>query len=252
MRATRPEWRQPDRRPGLFPARAGRSPGPGGGAKQLPACAAQRLGGSQEPVNPLHRVDGTRGEGRRGTGGRGQHDQGRGEQAGIAGSRRRIVGVQFHQPRHLLLGVSHQGQEREHLAADPGQGQQPVMAAGQVGSLVRQDRIQLAGIERLYRRGGQDHRGLPSGHAVGSRLGMLHQHGPQGRLGAPDQPRGLRVAQRLPPGGAQVGRRGERGASRHGARQGQAQPGNGGTARCAVGGAKPQHASPDQVTQPPA
>jgi hypothetical protein len=68
-----------------------------------------------------------------------------------AAARRRIVGVQFHQPRHLQLGVPHQRQEREHLAADPGQGQQPVVAAGQVGSLVRQDRIQLVRIECLDR-----------------------------------------------------------------------------------------------------
>ena len=61
---------------------------------------------------------------------------------------------------------------------------QPVMAAGQVSSLVRQDRIQLAGIERLNGAGGKDHRGLSAGDAVGSGLGMFHQHRPQGRLEA--------------------------------------------------------------------
>jgi len=40
------------------------------------------------------------------------------------------------------------------------------MTADQVGPLVRQDRIQLAGIQRLHRAGGQDHRGLPARDAV--------------------------------------------------------------------------------------
>src|SRR5580704_6079310 len=35
----------------------------GGGAQQLPAPAAQWLGGAQQPVYPLHRVVGTRGQG---------------------------------------------------------------------------------------------------------------------------------------------------------------------------------------------
>ena len=125
-----------------------------GGAEQLPSYPTQWLAGSQKPVNPLDRVGGTRGEGRYGTGGCGQDDQGGGEQPRIAGTGGRIVGVEFHQARYLLFGVPHQGQEREHLAADPRHGYHPVMAAGQVGSLVRQDRIQLAGIERLHGAGG--------------------------------------------------------------------------------------------------
>src|SRR5208282_3680556 len=87
----------------------------GGGAEQLPSYPAQWLAGAQEPVNPLDRVGGTGGEGRCGTGGCGQDDQGGGEQPGIAGAGGRIVGVQFRQPRYLLRGVPHQGQEREHL-----------------------------------------------------------------------------------------------------------------------------------------
>jgi hypothetical protein len=43
-------------------------------------------------------------------------------------------------------------------------------------------------------------------------LGVFHQHGPQGRLGLPDEPSGLRVPQRLAAGGTEVGDRGERGA----------------------------------------
>jgi len=86
--------------------------------------------------------------------------------------------VQLNQPRYLLFGVPHQRQEREHLMADPRHGYQPVMTAGQVSSLVRQDRIQLTGIERLHGAGGQDHRGLPAGDTVGSGLGMLHEYGP--------------------------------------------------------------------------
>ena len=81
---------------------------------------------------------------------------------------------------------------------------------------------------------------------------MFDQHGPQGWLGMADQPRGLRVPQRLPPGGAKVSQRGERGAGRDGAGQGEAEPGHGGAARSSVGGAKPQHAGADEVTQPPA
>jgi hypothetical protein len=102
----------------------------------------------QEPLDPLDRVGGTRGEDRRGTPGRGEDDQGGGEQPRIAGSGGRIVGVQFDQPGYLLFGVPHQRHEREHLAADPRRGQQLVVMAGQVGPLVRQDCIQLAGIQR--------------------------------------------------------------------------------------------------------
>ena len=81
---------------------------------------------------------------------------------------------------------------------------------------------------------------------------MFHQHGPQGRGGAPDQPRGLRVPQRLPPGGAEMGHRSERGPGGDSARQGEAEPGDGGAARGAVGGLEPVHAGSDQVAQPPA
>ena len=86
--------------------------------------------------------------------------------------------MQFYQPGNLLFGVPQQRQEREHLTADPRHGYQPVMTAGQMSSLVRQDRIQLAGIERLHGAGGQDHHGLPAGDTVGSGLGMLHEYGP--------------------------------------------------------------------------
>ena len=109
-----------------------------------------------------------------GIGGSGEDDQGGGEQPRIAAPGSRIVGVQFYQPRHLLLGVAHQWHERKYLAADPRQGQQPVVTVGQVRSLVGQDRIQLGGIERLHRTGGQDHRGLAASHAVGRGLSMLH------------------------------------------------------------------------------
>ena len=81
---------------------------------------------------------------------------------------------------------------------------------------------------------------------------MLDEHGPQGRLGLPGQPRGLRVPQRLPPGGAEMRRRGQRGPGGDGARQGQAEPGDRGAARGAVGGAQPVHAGADQLAQPPA
>jgi len=188
----------------------------GGGAQQVPAGAAQRLGGAQQPADPLHRVGGTGGQGRRGTGGGGQQDQGGGEQPRVVGAGGRVVGVQFCQPGYLRFGVPHQRQERQHLAADPGQGQQLVVAAGQVGSLVRQDRGQLAGIQRLHRAGGHDHGGVPAGDAVGGRLGVLHQHRAQGRGGLAGQPRGLRVPLRLPPGDADVRRRGDRRAGRDG------------------------------------
>ena len=144
-------------------------------------------------MNPLDRVGGTRGKGRRGTAGCGQDDQGGGEQPRIVGSGGRIVGVQFYQPCYLLFGVPHQRQEREHLMADPRHGYQRVMTTGQVSSLVRQDCIQLGRIERLHGAGGQDHHGLPASDTVGSGLGMLHEYSPQGGLGMPDQPRGLRV-----------------------------------------------------------
>ena len=64
--------------------------------------------------------------------------------------------------------------------------QQPVMTAGQVRPLVRQHRIQLAGIQRLHRTGGQDHRRLSAGDAVRGRLRMLHHHGPQVERGVLD------------------------------------------------------------------
>ncbi len=45
---------------------------------------------------------------------------------------------------------------------------------------------------------------MPAGDAVSGRLGVLHQHRPQGRGGLADQPRDLRVQLRLPPGDAKV------------------------------------------------
>jgi len=116
-------------------------------------------------------------------------DQGGGEQPRIVGACGRIVGVQLNEPATCLSASRMSGRN--------GSTPRPIRAsasrrwcAGQVSSLVRQDRIQLAGIERLHRTGGQDHCGMPAGHAVGGRLGMLDQHGPQGGLGTADQSRG--------------------------------------------------------------
>ncbi len=201
---------------------------------------------------PLHRVGDSRGEGRRGAGGRGQGDQGGGQRAGVAGPGGRVVGVHLSQPRYLGVRVLHQRQEREHLAGDPRRGQQGVVVAGQVGSLVRQDRIQLGGIERRQRAGGQDHRRVAAGDAVRLRLGMVHQHGPQGRLGTPGEPGGLRVPRCLPPGGAKVSDGDERGAGQHSAGEDEAEPGHGRASGGGVLGAEPQHAGPDQVTEPAA
>ena len=94
--------------------------------------------------------------------------------------------------------------------------------------------------------------GCPARDAIGRGQVMLHQHRPEGRLGVPDQPRGLRVPQRLQAGGADMGQRGERGPGGDGARQGKAEPDDGGAARGAVGGLEPVHAGSDQVAQPPA
>jgi len=90
---------------------------------------------------------------------------------------------------------------------------------------------------------------VPAGNAVGRRLGVFHQHRAQGRLGMADQPRGLRMLQRLPPGSAKVSHRGERGTGRDGARQGKAEPRHSGATWRSVGGAQPQHAGSDEVTQ---
>ena len=68
----------------------------------------------------------------------------------------------------------------------------------------------------------------------------------------PDQPRGLRVPQRLPPGGAEMGHRGERGPDGDSTGQRQAEPGDRSAARGAVSGLEPVHAGSDQVTQPSA
>ena len=72
-------------------------------------------------------------------------------------------------------------------------GKQPVMAAGEVSSLMRQYRFQLSWLERLQRAGAQDHRRILAGDAVGHRLGVLHEHGAQRRFAAADEPRCLRV-----------------------------------------------------------
>ena len=53
-------------------------------------------------------------------------------------------------------------QEREDLAADPRQGEQPVMMAGQASPLVREDRLELIGAQCLHGSGGQDHRRVPA------------------------------------------------------------------------------------------
>ena len=131
-------------------------------------------------------------------------------------------------------------------------GQQPVVVAGQVRPLVRQDGVELIGIQRLQRGGGHDHRRVRPGDAVGGWLGVVDQRGAQVRVRAPDQAGGLRVLHRLPPDGAQVGRRGERGAGQHRSGEGEAEPGHGGAARRGVGVPQPQDAGPDQVTQPAA
>ena len=92
-----------------------------------------------------------------------------------------------------------------------------------------------------------------TGHAVGGWLRVLHQHGSQGRLENSDQPGGLRMPECLPPGGAQQDRGADRGAGQHGASEDEDR------ARPRLprrvwrrSRAGPQHARPDQVTQPPA
>src|SRR5258708_6927564 len=125
------------------------------------------------------------------------------------------------------------------------------MAGGEVSPLRGQYRRELRGIERLERAGAQDHRWMPAGDAVGNRLGVLYQHGAEGRLGTADQPRGLRVRQRLPPGSAKVSHGGENGAGGDGSGEREPQPGDGGTAWRAVGLAQPQHARSDQVAKAP-
>jgi hypothetical protein len=69
------------------------------------------------------------------------------------------------QPGDLRVRVSHHREEGKYLAPDCRDGQQPVVA-GQVRPLVRQDGIDLLGIQRLQRGGGQDHRRVRSGDAV--------------------------------------------------------------------------------------
>ena len=147
----------------------------------------------------------------------------RGSQARVG----RVVCVHLDQPRYLFVGVPHQRQEREHQAADARQRHQPVVVTGQVSPLVCQHGVQLAGIERLHRAGGHDHRRVPAGDAVRMGLGMFHQHGPQGRLGMAGQPGGLGMPHRLPPGGAKVSQRGDRGPGHDSASQDEAEPGHG-------------------------
>ena len=82
---------------------------------------------------------------------------------------------------------------------------------------------------------------------------MLHQHGPQGWLGEPRQGgRFARAAMACRP----VARRWVVAVTAvrasNSAREREAEPGHGGAPRGGVGGAKPQHARPDQVAQPPA
>ena len=59
---------------------------------------------------------------------------------------RRVVGVHLNQPRDLRVRIAQQREEGKDLAPDSRDGQQPVMMAGQVRSLVRQDGIDLIGI----------------------------------------------------------------------------------------------------------
>jgi hypothetical protein len=201
----------------------------------------------------LHRVGGGGGEpGRgRGTGGRGEDGQGGGQRAGTAACGRRIVGVHLDQPGDLRVRIAHQ-REGQDLAPDSRRGQQQVVVAGQVRSLVRQDGADLLGIQRLQRGGGQDHRRVRPADAVGGWLRMVDQRGAQVRVRAPDQAGGLRVLHRLPPDRAQVRRRGERGAGQHRTGQGEPEPGRGGAARRGVGVPQPQHAGADQMAQPAA
>ena len=67
-----------------------------------------------------------------------------------------VVGVQFGQPCHLRLRGAQQWQEREHLTPDAGDGFQRVVTPGQVRSFMRQDRIELAGVQGRHGAGGHD------------------------------------------------------------------------------------------------
>jgi hypothetical protein len=181
-----------------------------GGAcgQQLSAGPAERLGRAEQPLDPLHRVGGGGGEPRREAGGGGEHRQGGGQRPGAAARGGRVVGVHLDQPGDLRIRIPHQRDEGQDPAADSRDGQQPVVVAGQVRPLVRQDGIELAGIQRLPRGGGQDHRRVRPRDAVGRWLLMVDQRRTEVRVRAPDQAGGLRVPRRLPPDGAQVGRRG--------------------------------------------
>ena len=86
--------------------------------------------------------------GRARAGGRGEDGQGGGQGPGTAASFRRIVGVHLDQPGDLRVRIAHQ-REGQDLAPDSRRGQQQVVVAGQVRSLVRQDGDQL-GIQRLH------------------------------------------------------------------------------------------------------
>jgi hypothetical protein len=89
-----------------------------------------------------------------------------------------------------------------------------------------------------------------TGDAIGHWLGVLHQHGPESRLGMADQPRGLRVLQRLAPGRAKVSHGCEPGAGGYSSRDCETELGDSGTTGRAVRSAQTQHAGADQVTQP--
>jgi hypothetical protein len=69
----------------------------------------------------------------------GQDDQGGGQRPGVVGRRRRVVGVQFHQPGYLRGRVPHERQEGKQLPGDPGQGHKPVVVPREVRPFVGED-----------------------------------------------------------------------------------------------------------------
>ena len=87
----------------------------GAGAQQLATDPAQWFGRTEQPLYPLHRVGGGRGEPRRGTGGAGEHDQRGGQHLAVARACRRVVGVHLDQPRYLRVRIPRQRNERKHL-----------------------------------------------------------------------------------------------------------------------------------------
>jgi hypothetical protein len=125
--------------------------------------------GRQQPADPLAGRAPGRTQRRGGHRSIAQGSQRRGDLPAAVGAGSGGVSGQLHQHSDGLVGQPCRRQPGEPYPQQLREQHQPVVAAGLVGALVGQDRIQLPGVKAAQRRAGQHHRTVLAGQAVSER-----------------------------------------------------------------------------------